>query len=130
MKGVIYQESCCGCGWQPALKYTPTLLPTRAARFLQPLSFQQTEFQCEPPPLQRLTRGIHKAGRGGSPVKHYRMHQTSTLCWQGFAGLIDQDTTKVLLGCSVSSCQKETVKDKSNSADWFTAVYQVDPTHN
>ena len=40
-----------------------------AARFLQPLSFQQTEFQCEPPPLQRLTRGIEKAGKGGSPVE-------------------------------------------------------------
>ena len=60
-----------------------------AGRFLQPLSFQQTEFQCEPPPLQRLTRGIEEAGKGDLLWKHYRMHQTSTL-WQGFAGLISQ----------------------------------------
>ena len=64
-----------------------------AGRFLQRLSFQQTEFQCEPPPLQRrlLTQGntiqadtgIHEQAAGISG-KHYRMHQTSTLersCW-------------------------------------------------
>ena len=66
-----------------------------AGRFLQPLSFQQTEFQCEPPPLQRLTRGIEEAGKGDLLWKHYRMHQTSTL-WQGFAGLMGQGTTRVL----------------------------------
>ena len=67
-----------------------------AGRFLQRLSFQQTEFQCEPPPLQRrrLTQGntiqadtgIHEQAAGIS-WKHYRMHQTSTLersCWSNW----------------------------------------------
>ena len=65
-----------------------------AGRFLQRLSFQQTEFQCEPPPLQRREAhtgkhnpGWHRDTRAGISGEHYRMHQTSTLersCWSNW----------------------------------------------